>query len=209
MRYTKRDIEIIEYIKRHKAINTTQLKKIFNINDATVSRRMKFIVNNSNVKKYKYISQMNFYDCNYKELIPNNNIYYWNRKPSAIIHTLLVNEVCLYLMDNFNIIEYVLEYPIIYEDIVIRADIYIRFIYEGKEYEYLIEVENNKGFNSNKYLKLQENKVELPNIIVLSDRRLINKTNYKVIKGRLNLSDLEKKIKQDIIESQFGYRIKK
>ena len=56
-------------------------------------------------------------------------------------------------------------------------------------------------------MKLQQGNIILPKIIVLSDRRVYNKTNYEIIKGRLNLSDLEKKIKQDIIETEFGYKV--
>lgn len=208
MRFTDRDKEIIEFIKRHKLVNSNQLKRLFGLTDATLSRRMKFIIENSDVKKFKYNPQYNFYDNKYKELIPNNNCYYWKRKQTNIMHTLLVNEVYIYLKSRFDIIEFEIEYPIVYEDIVVRVDIYFSFRYNGAEWDYLIEVENNKSFNYSKYLKLQEGNIILPKIIVLTDRRIYNKTNYEVIKGRLNLSDLEKKIVQDIIEQDFGYKVK-
>lgn len=208
-RFTKRDLDIINFIEKHKAVNSSQLKKLFNLTNSTLSRRMKFIIENSNVKKYRYIPQMNWYDNKYKGLIPNENVYYWKRKPKNIMHTLLVNETYLYLKDRFNVIEYELEYPIVYEDVVVRADIYFSFKYNDCEWDYLIEVENNKSWNYSKYLKLQEGNIILPKIIVLSDRRLYNKTNYEVIKGRLNLTDLEKKIKDDLIQQEFGYRINK
>lgn len=206
-RFTKRDMDIIRFIEKHKVVNSSQLKRIFNLTDSTLSRRMNFIVSNSDIKKYRYVPQMNWYDNKYKELIPNNNIYYWKKKPTNIMHTLLVNEVYLYLIDKFDIIEFEIEYPIIYEDIVVRADIYISFKYNNYEWDYLIEIENSKSFCSNKYLKLQEGNIILPKIIVLSDRKIYNKTKYDVIKGKLNLSDLEKKIKQDVAEVEFGYKI--
>lgn len=206
-RFTKRDIEIISFIEKYKAVNSSQLKRIFNLTDCTLSRRMNFIVNNSDIKKYRYVPQMNWYDNKYKEMIPNNNVYYWKRKPTNIMHTLLVNEVYLYLKNKFDIIEFEIEYPILYEDIVVRADIYFSFKHNECEWDYLIEVENSKGFCSDKYLKLQQGNIILPKIIVLSDRRVYNKTNYEIIKGRLNLSDLEKKIKQDVIETEFGYKV--
>lgn len=208
MRFTDRDKKIIEFIKRHKLVNSNQLKRLFGLTDATLSRRMKFIIENSDVKKFKYNPQYNFYDNKYKELIPNNNCYYWKRKPTNIMHILLVNEVYIYLKSRFDIIDFEIEYPIVYEDIVVRVDIYFSFRYNGTEWDYLIEVENNKSFNYSKYLKLQEGNIILPKIIVLTDRRIYNKTNYEVIKGRLNLSDLEKKIVQDIIEQDFGYKVK-
>lgn len=206
-RFTERDKHIINFIERHKAVNSSQLKKVFNLKDSTLSRRMNFIIENSDVKKYRYIPQMNWYDNKYKEMIPNENVYYWKRKPTNIMHTLLVNEVYLYLKDKFELIEYELEYPIIKDDIIVRADMYFSFKYNDYEWDYLIEVENNKSWNSNKYLKLQEENILLPKIIILSDRRIYNKTNYEVIKARLNLSNLEKKIKQDLIQQEFGYKI--
>ena len=188
-RFTKRDKEIISYIERHKVVNSSQLKRKFNLSDVTLCRRMKFITENSEVKKYRYIPQINFYDSKYKEMIPNENIYYWKRKPKNIVHSKL-------------------EYPIIYEDVVVRADICFSFKYNEKEWQYLVEVEVSKSFNYSKYLKLQQGNISLPKIIVLSDRRVYNKTNYEIIKGRLNLSNLENKIKQDMIECEFNYKVK-
>ena len=207
-RFTDRDKAIIGFIEKHKIVNSNQLKRLFGMTDATLSRRMKFITENSEVKKFRYNPQINFYDNKYKELIPNNNCYYWKRKPTNIMHTLLVNEVYLYLKERFDIIDFELEHVIQHEDFIARADIYFSFRYNGREWDYLIEVENNKGFNYSKYLKLEEGGIILPKIIVLTDRRIYNKTKYEVIKARLNLSDLENKVKQDIIEQDFGYKIK-
>lgn len=207
-RFTDRDKAIIGFIEKHKIANSNQLKRLFGMTDSTLSRRMKFITENSEVKKFRYNPQYNFYDNKYKELIPNGNCYYWKRKPTSIMHQLLVNEVYIYLKDRFDIIEFEIEYPITYEDFIVRADIYFSFRYNGREWDYLIEVENNKGFNYSKYLKLEEGGIILPKIIVLTDRRIYNKTKYEVIKVRLNLSDLENKVKQDIIEQDFGYKIK-
>ena len=61
-RFTKRDLDIINFIEKHKAVNSSQLKKLFNLTNSTLSRRMKFIIENSDVKKYRYIPQMNWYD---------------------------------------------------------------------------------------------------------------------------------------------------
>lgn len=206
MRFTTRDKQMIEFIIKHKAVNSSQLKRLFGLNDSTLSKRMKFICENSSIKKYKYNPQLNFYDSKYKEMIPNGNYYYYKRKPTNIMHTLVVNEVYLYLKERFDIIDYVLEYPIEYEDYLVRADVWFRFRLEGKEYEYLVEVEIAKSFNSGKYLKLQEGGIELPKIIVLSDRRVYNRSKYEIIKGRINLEDLENKIKEDILKSEYGYK---
>jgi hypothetical protein len=92
--------------------------------------------------------------------------------------------------------------------VIVRADICFSFKHNEKEWTYLVEVEVSKSFNYSKYLKLQQGNILLPKIIVLSDRRVYNKTNYKIIKGRLNLSNLENKIKQDMIECEFNYKVK-
>ena len=43
-RFTKRDLDIINFIEKHKAVNSSQLKKLFNLTNSTLSRRMKFII---------------------------------------------------------------------------------------------------------------------------------------------------------------------
>lgn len=206
---TNRDIEIIEFIKEFKLLSSSQIQRLFNMTQPKTSKRMNYIVENiKEVKKYRYNPTNNFYTDKYRNILKNENVYYYNKKPSAIMHDLLTNEVYLYLKERFDIIAFEKEYRISMDDeFVVRADVYFVMQHENKEYEFLIEVENNKSFNNYKYNKLLDQGYIAPPIIVISDRRAYGTKGLDIIKTRLNMSDLENKIKQYIIESEFGYKI--
>ena len=206
---TNRDIEIIEFIKEFKLLSSSQIQRLFNMTQPKTSKRMNYIVENiKEVKKYRYNPTNNFYTDKYRNILKNENIYYYNKKPSAIMHDLLTNEVYLYLKERFDIVTFEKEYRISMDDeFVVRADVYFVMQHENKEYEFLIEVENNKSFNSYKYNKLLDQGYIAPPIIVISDRRAYGTKGLDIIKTRLNMSDLENKIKKYIIESEFGYKI--
>lgn len=206
---TNRDIEIIEFIKEFKLLSSSQIQRLFNMTQPKTSKRMNYIVENiKEVKKYRYNPTNNFYTDKYRNILKNENVYYYNKKPSAIMHDLLTNEVYLYLKERFDIVTFEKEYRISMDDeFVVRADVYFVMRHGNKEYEFLIEVENNKSFNNYKYNKLLEQGYIAPPIIVISDRRIYGTKGLDIIKTRLNMSDLENKIKQYIIESEFGYKI--
>lgn len=207
---TKRDIEIIETIKEFRILSSGQIQRMFNMTQPKVSKRLDIITNNiKEIKKKRYDPTDNFYNSTYKQILKNENVYYWNRKPTAIVHDLLVNEVYLYLKDRFNLIHFTKEYPITMDnEFVVRADANIVFEYNGAEYEFLLELENNKGFNYFKYNKLFEmDWIPIP-IVVVTDRRVYNNNkNIEIIRSRLNLEGLENNIKKWIIYNEFGYKI--
>ena len=209
---TNRDIQIIETIKEFRILSSSQIQRLFNISKYICSRRMIEITNNiKEVKVKRYNPINNVYDNKYKGILKNENIYYYKKKPSAIVHDLLVNEFYLKLLeiDDFNVKEFKKEYRISMDDeFVVRADAYILMEIEGKEYEFLLEVENNKSFNNYKYSKLMEQGyVPLP-IIVSTDRRIYN-NNLEIIRVKLSQDDTKNKLKQYILEQNFGYKINK
>lgn len=207
---TNRDIAIINKIEEFRLLSSSQIQKLFNMTQSKVSKRMNEIVDNiKEIKKYRYNPTNNFYTNKYNPILKNENVYYWKKKPTAIMHDLLVNETYLYLIDRFNIISFEKEYRISMDDeFVVRADVYMILEYENKEYEFLLEVENNKSFNNYKYNKLIEQGYICPPIIVVSDRKVCNSNrNIEIIKSRLNLSDLENKLKRYATESEFNYKV--
>lgn len=224
MRLTKRDICIIEKVKEFKVLSSSQIQRLFNMNQSTCSKRMSFIVDNiKDIKKIGYVPTYNFYDEKYKGILRNENIYYYKRKGKSITHDLLVNEFYIRLLElsneeNFNIIEFTKEYPITVDDeFVVRADAKIILEYDNQEfgtkvpttYEYLLEVENNKSFNGNKYKMLKEQGwLPLP-VICMSDRRVYNKDkSIELIKLRLNLSDINKLIlDMKSLEKEYKYKV--
>ena len=210
---TNRDIQIIEAIKEFKVLSSSQIQRLFNISKYISSRRLMEITNNiKEIKVKRYNPINNIYDNKYKGILKNENIYYYKKRPTAIIHDLLVNEFYLKLltMEEFNIKKFTKEYRISMDDeFIVRADAYILLEIEGKEYEFLLEVENNKSFNNYKYNKLMEQGyIPLP-IIVSTDRRIYNGNKLEIIKVKLSQDDAKNKLKQYILEQNYGYKINK
>lgn len=206
---TNRDIDIIRKIEDFKLLSSSQIQRLFNMNQPKVSKRMNIIVRDiKDIKCSRYNPTNNFYNDKYKPILKNENVYYWKRKPKAIMHDLLVNEVYLYLLDKYNIISFDKEYRISVDDeFVVRSDIYTVMEYKGKEYEFIFEIENNKSFNNYKYNKLIEQGYICPPIVVISDRRVYNNRGIEIIKSKLNLSDLQNKLNRYMLESEFNYKV--
>ena len=164
------------------------------------------------IKVMRYNPSHNFYDNGYKCKLKNENIYYWKRKSKAIEHDLLINKFYMELLkgEDYRVKEFKREHRITLEDFTVIADAYILIEYKGREYEYLLELENNKSFNYKKYYKLEQEGILVPPIVVCSDRRIYNYCKYlEVIKVKLNLSDMEKFINDfKLLVREYNYREK-
>ena len=67
---------------------------------------------------------------------------------------------------------------------------------EIREYEYLLELENNKNWNYKKYYKLEQEGIILPPLVICTNRRIVNYCkNLEIIKIRLDTSDIDKWLK--------------
>lgn len=196
MRLTQRDRKIIEFLKEFRVASTTDLMELFGFNQPNCSRRMNILMEEfKDIKVLRYSPSHNFYDNGYKCKLKNENIYYWKRKSKAIEHDLLINKFYMELIKgrNYRVKEFKREHRIILEDFTVIADAYIKIEYRGKEYEYLLELENNKSFNYKKYYKLEQEGILVPPIVVCSDRKVYNYCKYlEIIKVKLNLSDIKK-----------------
>lgn len=204
MRLTSTDKAILETIKEFGLLSTSQIERLFSMSKRNVYNRMNFLMSEFNVKKVQYNPSLNFYSNDYKQKLRNENVYYLGRKPKSIEHDLLMNEWYITLIEladrySFTIKEYKREYKIV-KDIededypfVVIPDAYLLIEYDGEEYEYLVELENQKGFSYKKYYKLEELGVLVPPVIVITNRRVINGCKYlQVIKLHLNMDNVNK-----------------
>ena len=94
------------------------------------------------------------------------------------------------------------------DDFTVIPDAYILIEYKGSECEYLLELENKKSFNYKKYYKLESEGILVPPVIVCTNRKVYNYCkNLEIIKIRLELSDMNKLIK-DIksLKQEYKYR---
>lgn len=201
MRLTNRDIQVMEFIKEFRVASTSDLMELFGFNQPGCNRRMKQLMEEfKDLKKLEYNPTHNFYNDKYKIGLKNQNVYYWKRKSKSIEHDLLINRFYIELLDRQKegiiVKEFKREHRITLEDFTVIADAYILIEYKGMESEYLLELENQKGFNYKKYYKLEIENVIVPPVIVCTNRRVYNYCkNLEVIKVKLNLSDINKVIK--------------
>ena len=199
MRLTNRDIQIIEFLKEFRVASTSDLMELFNFNQSGINRRMKQLMEEfRDIKKIEYNPTHNFYSDKYKCKLKNENVYYWKRKSKSIEHDLLINKVYMELLNNkdFVIKEFKREYRITLDDFTVIVDGYILIEYRGREYEYLLELENNKNWNYKKYYKLEQEGIILPPLVICTNRRIVNYCkNLEIIKIKLNLSDIDKWLK--------------
>lgn len=213
MRLTNRDIQVIEFLKEFRVASTSDLMKLFGFTQPSCNRRMRQLMEEFRyIKKIEYNPTYNFYNDKYKAGLKNQNVYYWNRK-SAIEHDLLINQFYIELLrqskeEGFDVKEFKREYRITLDDFTVIADAYILIEYKGSECEYLLELENNKNFNYKKYYKLESEGILVPPVIVCTNRKAYNYCkNLEIIKVRLELSDMNKLIK-DIKSLKQEYKYK-
>ena len=199
IRLTNRDIQIIEFLKEFRVASTSDLMELFNFNQSSINRRMKQLMEEfKDIKKIDYNPTYNFYNDKYKCKLKNENVYYWKRKSKSIEHDLLINKVYMELLNNKNFVikEFKREHRITLDDFTVIVDGYILIEYRDREYEYLLELENNKNWNYKKYYKLEQEGIILPPLVICTNRRIVNYCkNLEIIKIKLNLSDIDKWLK--------------
>ena len=176
MRLTKRDINVIEFIKEFRVVSTSDLIDLFGFNQPNCNRRLKQLMEEfKDLKKIEYNPTYNFYNDKYKAKLKNQNVYYWKRKSKSMEHDLLINRFYIELKQSDIIIkEFKREYRITLDDFTVIADANIILEYNGKEYNYLLELENQKSFNYKKYYKLELEGIKVPTVIVCSNRKVYN-----------------------------------
>lgn len=163
---TKRDLDIIETLKKVRVLTSSQMQRIF-FNDSQTyqSKRCKKLVNHKKIK----VSSLGVWQ---------ENIYYLKSKPRQQIKSIiLLSEFYTQIINNgFDIKEFKREYYI--PEVNIRADGYMICTKNGVEYEFLIEVDLTHS-NPYKYKIALENGYLFPELVVISpcrrkyDNRLI------------------------------------
>lgn len=159
MRLTDRDIQIITYMKDIGCISSSQIQRLFTMNQSKQSKRMKILIDEFNIKKIKYNPTHNFYD-NTKQLLKNENVYYIGKKSKCIEHDLLLNEFYIKLLQEqkcgYKVKLFDTKFRINVDGFVVIPDVRLIIEYDDAEYEYLVELENNKSFNYKKYYALEQ-----------------------------------------------------
>lgn len=182
VRLTERDKKIIEFLEEVKCADTQTICNIF-FNGAlrACQIRLKKLV------EFRYIKV-------YRENIISPNIFYINRKPIQLKHSLILSRFIgqLYAL-GIEVIKY--RVPLKVGNII--ADGFICIRYNGEVKIFLVEVENAKYFKTEKYVELKaaggykEKLPYMPPIIVITDKKVKTDPTLDIITLKIDLSNIE------------------
>ena len=182
IRLTPRDEAIIDFLNNCKCADTQTLCNIFfNGKLRAAQLRLKAL------SDHKYIKF-------YRENVISPNIYYVQRKPAQLRHSLILSRFIgkLYAAG----IE-VLKYKIPMKVGPIIADGFICINYNDDPKIFLVEVENSKYFTTSKYINLKESFAYkekfpiMPSIIVITDKKIKYDDRLDIIQLNTDLSNME------------------
>ena len=178
----KRDYEIIEFIKEFKVATTSTIANMFFPSLRTAQRRLKYLAEHGYIKAYQ-------------EHITLEKIYYINKRPSQLKHSLILSSFISELKKaNIDILKYKVHFKI--GNVI--SDCLLVLNYNNKNYIYLVEVENTKAFNLVKYEDLyysrayKEKLPTFPNIVAISNRTVKKSNKFDVIDIKLDFSNIDK-----------------
>ena len=179
---TDRDYKIIEFIKDFKAATTSTIADMFFPSLRTAQRRLKYLVEHGYIKAYQ-------------EHITLEKIYYINKRPSQLKHSLILSSFIAELKKaNIEILKYKVQFKL--GNTIPDCLLVLR--YNNKNYIYLVEVENTKAFNVKKYEDLYYSRAykdklpAFPSIVVISDRTVKKSDKFDVIDIKLDFSNIDK-----------------
>ena len=183
IKLTDRDLEIKEFLKKVVVADTETIHRIFfpNASLRTCQARLKLLVD------YRFIKS-------FREDILSQNIYYLNKKPSSYKHKIVFSRLLGELhKQNIEVLKYIT--PLKVGNII--ADGFIAANINGEPKIYLIEVELTKYFDTNKYIDLYYSRTYkekfpiMPNILVITDKKVKTDSKLNITVCKLDLSDLK------------------
>lgn len=179
---TKRDNEIIEFLKEYKCATSSSIANLFfNGSIRPCNRRLQYLRENNLIKSSQ-------------EHISLEKVHYLNKLPKQLKHTTIVsNFISKLYCEDIEILKVKLEYKIGN----IRSDILVICKIKGKLKIFSVEVCNTKGLDLNKYIRLKESGIYkdilpvFPTIISISNKDY-NSKYLDIINLNLNLDDFIK-----------------
>lgn len=139
---TKRDQDIINFLESFHIATTSQIHRLFfaGTSDRYTRKRLKHLFDKKLVKRDR-------------STINNDYAYYIERKPCQVHHDLLRTEIYTQLKQQYNVLEWNNEYPVMN----IRPDSFAYISDHGIPFPVFIEIHLNNKFNFDKYKELLEN----------------------------------------------------
>lgn len=182
IKITERDKKIIEFLTEIKVANTTTLSNVFfNGKTRATQLRLKALTDNGYVKYYR-------------QNVITQNSYYVKRKPVQLKHSLILSSFIgeLYKL-NIEVLK--IKVPLKISNII--SDGFICIKHNDNVHIFLVEVENTKKFDTDKYLKLLKEETYkekfpiMPTIIVITDKTIKVDDLLDIIHLKTDLSNME------------------
>lgn len=178
---TDRDKEIKYFLRAVIVADTNTISILFfNGSIRSTQQRLKLLVDNKYIKVFR-------------ENILSQNIYYINKKPSSWKHKIIFSRLLSKLKEsNLEVLKYVT--PLKIGNVI--ADGFIAINNNGKNEIYFVEVELTKYFDLKKYedlyysRKWKDKFPIMPNILVISDKKVKTNEKLNISSCKLDLSDL-------------------
>jgi len=182
---TERDSEVIKFIEQFKTAHTSTIAELFYPSLQVAQRRLKILHRDKVIKRERYYV--------------SDEYFYYIKKPKQIRHKLILTDFYREIkMIGLDIQFFQNEMNL--GDII--PDGILAFKYKDKNYIACVEVEiSNKGFDISKYkrfFKSEEYKKYFPVfplIIAITNQSIHDVQEFKVIKIKENLSDIENILK--------------
>ena len=178
---TDRDNKIIEFIKDFKAATTSTIADMFFPSLRTAQRRLKHLSQHGYIKAHQ-------------EHITLEKIYYINKKPTQLKHSLILSSFIAEIKKaDIEILKYKVQFKLANT----ITDCLLVLSYKSKNYIYLIECENTKAFNLKKYEDLYYSRAykdvlpKFPSIVVISNRAVKKSDKFDVIDVKLDFSNID------------------
>lgn len=180
---TKRDEEIINFLKEYKCATTSTIAQIFfNNSKRTTTRRLKLL------REHNLINSS-------QEFVCLEQVHYLNKKPKQLKHTIIeTNFIAKLYQNNIEILKMKKEFKIGF----VRCDLLLVCKINNKNLIYFIEVCNTKPFDINKYIKLKDSNLwkeyfpVFPSVIVISDKLVHFNNNINIIQLTTVLDNFNK-----------------
>ncbi|WP_427340768.1 hypothetical protein [Caloranaerobacter sp. DY30410] len=178
---TKRDREVINFIKKFKVATTSTIAELFYPSLRVAQRRLMTLVSHRELKRERYYI--------------NQEYMYYIKKPKQLRHRLLLTDFYREIHKLGFEIEY-FDNEVIIDDI--RPDGLLAYRYQNKAYIAFVEVEiSNKGLNISKYKKLlKTGKYKkyfpvFPIIIAITDHKIPIQQDLVIIQVKEDLSNIK------------------
>lgn len=178
---TSRDMKVMSFIEEFKVATTDTIQELFYPSLRVAQNRLKKLYDNKMIKRERHHFTRQY--------------LYYIRKTKQLKHDLILSDFYREMSNILAIAKFKKEFAIAN----LRSDGLIAYRQDDKNYIAFIEVQiSNIQADVNKYIKLYESEEYkkyfpvFPQVIIISDKKVKSYDDFKVIKIKEDLTDINK-----------------